>query len=262
MGEGMQLGEQGTVEFSAGEVEYMAPLVSNGNVTIDSTGTLSLGPSSGASHTFEGKGLHSTGQLQLGVPATGGGRRRQLSEPALQAGDVVIGSGGLISTGPTALITVPQGSTMTFNSTDPVNIGGQGMDSAGAVSILQGDVLVSAGGIRSQGSINIEGGGLNFSSSQPSVIGGTGLTIKAGATATVAVGTVDFTAPFVGDLRRSGNAKIRIDTAVNQTCPSGWSEGCSVEVLIVEDDTAQSGAPAVGVLSTLVVTVGLAFLQW
>jgi hypothetical protein len=257
-GKGMQIGEKGQLDMRSGSVEFKAPLFSFGNVSVESKGKISLGPSNGTAHEFRGKGLHSSGELQLGIPPSGSENRRQLSQAPLQAGDVVIGSGGLISTGH---IDVPQGSTMTFNSTDIVDIGGRGMDSAGQVHILQGDVTVTAGGIRSEGSIHVKGGRLQFNSADSSRIGGSGLTIYSGGSATMSAGTVDFTAPFVGTLHRSGTAKIRIDTAVNQTCPTSWDEQhCSRENLNPIVPKKVSGAGS-SVLSGFVVVALLATMQ-
>merc|ERR1711871_332925 len=260
-GKGMQIGEKGQLDMRSGSVEFKAPLFSFGNVSVESEGKISLGPSNGTAHEFRGKRLHSSGELQLGIPPSGSENRRQLSQAPLQAGDVVIGSGGLISTGH---IDVPRGSTMTFNSTDIVDIGGRGMDSAGQVHILQGDVTVTAGGIRSEGSIHVKGVRLQFNSTDSSQIGGSGLTIDSGGSATVSAGTVDFTAPFVGTLHRSGTAKIRIDTAVNQTCPTSWDEQhCSRENLnpIVPPRPEKVSGAGSNVLSGFAVVALLATMQ-
>ena len=250
-GEGMSIGKDAKIDMQQGKVKFEGPMSSRGKISVGASGKASFATNGTSTagrrrlldngqHVAAGEGLvvleggvvdivsaslsvyklDSAGVISLGTSSSG--RRLLDSRRRLEtgSGDVAIGEGGLNSQG---LITVPAGATFTFNTNNKATstIAGQGMDNNGKVSIVTGDVTVAAGGIRSSSStseVALSGGKLDFASTAPSVIGGKGITIGAGASVEVTKGTVGFTAKITGKVAVKGMAKVVLSTASGATC--------------------------------------------
>lgn len=166
-----------------------------------------LGPLSAAGHLEAPAGSH----LAIGSSATeifsakfGGtlaleaynsdvaspsGRRRL----GLVSGHLTVGDGGMQSTGH---VRVPSGSSLTFAGDGVTTIAGNGIDSAGTVTVASGHVSISSGGLRSDGAVTVAGGTLVLNATETSLIAGTGLSISGQGGLTIHHGLVDFRAPL------------------------------------------------------------------
>ena len=88
-------------------------------------------------------------------------------------------------------IDVPAGGSLTFASTGNNIIAGQGLDSSGSVSVQAGSTVnVNAGGVRSDGALEVMAGALNFDSDDKSEIGGS-FVINDGASVSVSKGAIE-----------------------------------------------------------------------
>ena len=235
-GDGMVLDRESSAEFSGG-VDVSS--------RFDSNGTVSVRP---------GAQLRSTGRVAFGANGElrlGSGDRRQLQSDTATA-DVVVEGDGLESYGH---ITVPAGGSLTFQADDESIIAGQGLDSSGSVSVWAGTVQVNAGGVRSDGALEVMAGALNFDSDDKSEIGGS-FVINDGASVSVSKGAIELTC------LPEGLDNVDAGDAVSISfMPGSGVDSCPEELadcIIVVGKT--SGAKAVPATSLPLLLVGLAGL--
>merc|ERR1712224_439855 len=98
---------------------------------------------------------------------------------------------------------------------------------------MGGAIDVQAGGIRSTSkgsSIAVKGGKLEFSSTEPSLIGGKGITIDSAASVAVKRGTVGFTAEMLGKVAVESSAKVLLSKSSGSTCASFSGGTCKDKV--------------------------------
>jgi len=172
--------------------------------------------------------LESSGTISLSTSTSSTGRRRLNTKPGAT---LVIGDAGLKSMGH---LIVPTGGSLTFNSNSAASIiAGKGLDNHGNVVVLKGAIDVQAGGIRSTSkgsSIAVKGGKLEFSSTEPSLIGGKGITIDSAASVAVKRGTVGFTAEMLGKVAVESSAKVLLSKSSGSTCASFSGGTCKDKV--------------------------------
>ena len=186
--------------------------------------------------------LTSEGALRMQADKADTSGRRQLQTAEAVTGDVIIGAEGLNSTGH---VIVPAGSSLTFNSNQPSTIAGIGLDNHGTMTVKQGAITVAAGGIRSNSatsSIDVEGGALNFDSTDPSLIGGLGLSVDSTASVSISSGPVAFNAAPTGTVSVASAATVYLSTSSGASCDDfNGAQSCNVADVVTIDS---SGAVA------------------
>merc|ERR1719183_2285559 len=132
---------------------------------------------------------------------------------------------------------VPAGGSLTFNSNSAASIiAGKGLDNHGAVSVLNGEIDVRAGGVRSNSegsSIAVDKGKLDFSSAEPSLIGGKGITIASIATVSVNKGMVGITGKTEGKMKVSSDASVILSASSKAECANFAGGVCKDKVEVV-----------------------------
>merc|ERR1711988_251646 len=256
-GQGVDLAVGTQLKVLAG-VTRMRNVSSRGDVMTSASSTLDIGGS------FAAGKMTAKGAVQVEGPAEGGSNRRLLVTATTVPQGGMIVEGNTIFSSETRL-TIPASASITFrNAAGSATVSGQGIDNYGTLTIAQqAAVKVSAGGVRSQGSIALRDSGSSFhlDSSAPSTIAGQGIDVGAGAVMMVSRGTVSFSAALtgVGAVTVGGSAKVEFSQAIGG-CPTGISN-CT-EVITTPAPIARpkhaAGAVSTSLSSLVVATVLLA----
>merc|ERR1711871_1919756 len=256
-GQGVNLARGTEIQVGAGATR-MLNISCRGNVTTSAGSALEIG---GA---FAAGKMTAKGVMQVAGSAEGGRNRRLLSTATTVPQGGMIVEGNTIFSSETRL-TIPASASITFrNAAGSATVSGQGIDNYGTLTIAQqAAVRVSAGGVRSQGSIALRDSGSSFhlDSSAPSTIAGQGIDVGAGAVMMVSRGTVSFSAALtgVGAVTVGGSAKVEFSQAIGG-CPTGISN-CT-EVITTPAPIARpkhaAGAVSTSLSSLVVATVLLA----
>jgi len=215
------IGTNSKIQFGADLVSSSSQFTAKAGSTINFGGPTNLNQ------------LESNGTISLSASVSNDNRRR-LDTGTIKAGKLLIGDGGLKSMGH---MIVPAGGSLTFNSTSAASIiAGKGLDNHGAVSVLNGEIDVQAGGVRSNSegsSIAVDKGKLDFSSAEPSLIGGKGITIASIATVSVNKGMVGITGKTEGKMKVSSDASVILSASSKAECANFVGGGCKDKVEVV-----------------------------